>query len=125
MKTVEYIDKELPVNMLIEYIKKYSISTPHSQGFTESIEAFFKIEFQKNITARDINAVHDENNNNIPLIAKPPLGIMPRYLHDESRMIEIYSAVSRYYHAGKAIPVEWIEEYNELTKSIRNEKSKA
>jgi hypothetical protein len=39
---------------------------------------------------------------------------MPRYIHDERRLREIQAAVARAYDAETRIPVEWIEEYNEL-----------
>ncbi len=46
---------------------------------------------------------------------KPPLGLMPKKLHDSSRMLEIMNAVIRYFRDCKSVPIEWIEEYNELT----------
>lgn len=45
---------------------------------------------------------------------KPPLGIMPKYIWDKKRLSELCEAVSRYWEAGEPIPIEWIEEYNEL-----------
>lgn len=44
----------------------------------------------------------------------PPLGLMPRYIHDEKRITAIKAAIERYSEAHKAIPIEWITEYNEL-----------
>ena len=49
-------------------------------------------------------------------ITKPPLGIMPKYIHDEKRIDEILDAISRFGSAGVSIPVKWIEEYNGLLK---------
>ena len=45
---------------------------------------------------------------------KPPMRLMPKKLHTEQRFAEVCSAVTNYYNASKKIPVEWIEEYNEL-----------
>lgn len=45
---------------------------------------------------------------------KPPLGIMPRWIWERKRCREIAEAICRYTYAGKSIPAEWIEEYNEL-----------
>lgn len=49
-------------------------------------------------------------------VVKPPLGIMPRHLWEEKRMIHIAEAIKRYAEVGKAIPQEWVDEYNELAK---------
>ena len=45
---------------------------------------------------------------------KPPLGVMPKYIWDKKRLSELCEAVSRYWEVGEPIPIEWIEEYNEL-----------
>lgn len=43
-----------------------------------------------------------------------PLGLIPRRIHLYRRMTDIKQAMERYVEAGKEIPQEWIEEYNEL-----------
>ena len=48
------------------------------------------------------------------MIEKPPLGIIPRKFHDEKRMSEIKEAFIRYMESDYEIPVEWLQEYNEL-----------
>lgn len=50
---------------------------------------------------------------------KPPLGLKPRYIHDEQRRDEIMAATYRFLEAGKAIPPEWSIEYAELTERIQ------
>ena len=45
---------------------------------------------------------------------RPPLGLIPRWVQVEQRYGAVCAAISRYYNAGKKIPIEWIEEYNEL-----------
>ncbi len=55
------------------------------------------------------NALEKSQNN------KPPLGLKPKFIHDEERRDNIKASVSRYLEYGKKIPVEWIEEYNLLT----------
>jgi hypothetical protein len=51
-------------------------------------------------------------------ITKPPLGLIPKRIHDKNVKIERYndvcSAIARYYHARLKINIEWIEEYNDL-----------
>lgn len=43
-----------------------------------------------------------------------PLGIKPRWVHDEERLAEIQRAIGRYQATGNPVPAEWIEENNEL-----------
>jgi ribosomal protein S27E len=52
--------------------------------------------------------------------SKPPLGIMPRRIHDSIRARELVNAIERYIDACKEIPIEWVEEYNELTEYLKN-----
>lgn len=47
-------------------------------------------------------------------ITKPPLGLTPRWVRDMVRFEEIISAMKRYSEAGVPIPIEWIEEIDEL-----------
>ena len=51
---------------------------------------------------------------------KPPIGLMPRKIHEENvkakRFNEVCGAITRYYNTGMEIDIEWIEEYNELIK---------
>jgi len=55
---------------------------------------------------------------------KPPLGLQPKWLCAEIRIKEIFSAMNRYYSYKKVIPVEWVEEYNELCKYIEEHNAK-
>lgn len=45
---------------------------------------------------------------------KSPLGLKPRSIHDGVRLYEIKAAIVRYMDADRPIPVEWVQEYNEL-----------
>lgn len=45
---------------------------------------------------------------------KPPLGIMPKQVHDEIRRRDLGEAIVRYIEASLLVPPEWVEEYNEL-----------
>jgi len=49
---------------------------------------------------------------------KNPLGVKPRFIHDEQRAEELSGAIMRYIQANRRIPTEWLEEYNELLKKI-------
>lgn len=48
---------------------------------------------------------------------KPPEGLMPKEIHDMHRVHDIKMAITRYLEHRKPIPLEWIEEYNELVRS--------
>ncbi len=45
---------------------------------------------------------------------KPPLGIMPRDIWDEDRMLNLLAAMARYIEEGFKVPPEWIDELNDL-----------
>jgi len=47
-------------------------------------------------------------------MSKPPIGLKPKKYHSLERLNEVRSAIVRYYDDELLIPVEWIEEYNEL-----------
>lgn len=44
----------------------------------------------------------------------PPLGIMPRWLHEYERLSALADAMQRYIKAGYIIPQEWLEEFQYL-----------
>ena len=50
---------------------------------------------------------------------RPPIGLKPKWLHDEQRLKDVRDAIVRYYNADMPIPIKWIEEYNELIKLIK------
>ena len=49
---------------------------------------------------------------------KPPLGIIPKNIWKQQRMEDIREAVDRYLDANLRVPIEWIEEYNELLEDV-------
>ncbi len=48
---------------------------------------------------------------------RPPLGLKPRQLAEEQRIIEISAALIRYAKVGQKIPIPWIWELMTLTES--------
>ncbi len=44
-------------------------------------------------------------------IEKPPLGLKPKWIHDQQRQDEIMAAINRYLEAGKTPPKEWAAEF--------------
>jgi len=53
---------------------------------------------------------------------QPPIGLTPKVIHNINRVNEIKAAITRYAEVDKEIPIKWIEEYNELTKSLKDSK---
>ncbi|GLI90449.1 MBL fold metallo-hydrolase [Bacillus subtilis] len=49
-------------------------------------------------------------------VEKPPLGVTPRWLHDELRFKELSEAIERFREACKPIPEVWVNEYNSYLK---------
>ena len=47
-------------------------------------------------------------------VTKPPIGVMSREMWNRQRRKDLADAMARYLEAGMKIPVEWIEEYNEI-----------
>jgi hypothetical protein len=45
---------------------------------------------------------------------KPPLGIMPRKIHQEIRRNDLIAAIERYRQVGKNIPPEWYDELSDI-----------
>lgn len=45
---------------------------------------------------------------------KPTLGLMPRSVWDTMRAKEIFEAMERYATEGKTVPVEWVQELQEI-----------
>ena len=48
---------------------------------------------------------------------KPPIGLMPRKLHEEQRMADIASAIIRRVAAGKTVRIQWIDELHDLAEN--------
>lgn len=46
----------------------------------------------------------------------PPIGLTPRWLHNEKRIDEIIGAIKRYSEADIVPPIDWINELDELVK---------
>lgn len=54
---------------------------------------------------------------------KPPLGLKPKCLWDAIRARDIQEATVRYFNAEHLkIPIDWIEEYNEILKRMEEKK---
>jgi hypothetical protein len=52
--------------------------------------------------------------NEVKVITKPPIGIIPRKFHEENRISDLMCAIEKYLSDGRSIPEEWVDELNEL-----------
>lgn len=50
---------------------------------------------------------------------KPPLGARPRYIHEELRRRELREAIAGYMQDGLEVNPEWVSEYNELVRRLK------
>lgn len=82
---------------------------------------FSSEEQNKRLLKNQLEQDNKSNENRIELeslIEKPPLGIMPRYIWDESRLTQLEQAIERRIVKVNTIPIEWIEERNELIERL-------
>mgnify|MGYP003627288332 FL=1 len=49
----------------------------------------------------------------------PPIGLKPKFVNRLERLNEVRGAIVRYYEASREIPIEWVEEYNELINATK------
>jgi hypothetical protein len=52
-------------------------------------------------------------------VVMPPIGLTSKIVNRLERLRDVRGAIVRYYDASMKIPVEWIEEYNELIDSTK------
>lgn len=51
------------------------------------------------------------------MTTEPPLGVIPKFIHDERRAEDLVAAIERRITERLEIPLEWFEEYNNLLES--------
>ena len=44
----------------------------------------------------------------------PPLGAKPRFVREQERILELQDCFARFFKAYHPLPLEFVEEYNEL-----------
>ena len=47
-----------------------------------------------------------------------PLGVKPKVVWENERLSGLAGAIKEYIDSKKSIPIEWVEEYNELTSKV-------
>ncbi len=76
--------------------------------------------FKRNRKKKGGETVDEEKKNrsfNI-ILGKPPLGVMPCYVHELQRTRDLLAAIDRYVAFKKLPPKEWITELSDLTESL-------
>ena len=56
-------------------------------------------------------------------LKKPPLGLLPKWLWDESRLAEVEAAIQRFKDEGMTVPMAFTDEAYRLRQSISFSKS--
>lgn len=64
------------------------------------------------MTTTDARKRHAENA--ARSLLKPPLGIVPKHLHDARRVGDLQAAITRYKQAGWDVPAAWLTELDDL-----------
>ena len=83
-----------------------------------------KIASDKDLETRKVELFADDEKVDevITYPAKPPLGITPRWLHDEKRIYEILDGMERYSQEQKVVPIDWITEAREIFAYLMSKK---
>lgn len=78
------------------------------------LEAYteMKVFCQRMLQADEYNAAQQKRGESG--YSKPPMGLMPEFIHNQNRVNSIINATSRYMAAGRPVPAQWIAEYNRL-----------
>jgi len=117
MITIQGIEKDL-VDINKEYdfhpISRITLHGEYVYIAHHDFEVVFVCRNIKNVKKEYRSYLEAKQNSHVP---KPPVGLKPKWLHDEQRLDEIKAAISRYTEKGEPIPQEWIEEYNSLIKT--------
>ena len=77
------------------------------------------IEFQPLLPAEFITMELVLKEDNMERPVKLPLGVIPKNMWKKQRLKELRDVIDRYLEANQRVPIEWIEEYNELLEDIR------
>lgn len=77
-------------------------------------EAFNSVMFENCETPEELEKVY--------YLAKPPIGIVPRSINDQKRLLRVKEAIERYTAEFLHIPIEWVEEYNELITKVNKKR---
>ena len=111
----------------MQHIPLGGLSTERAYAVIDSLLDNLHIEHDEFIAPMILNALHADGS----ILCykyeagntKPPIGILPKAIHNSKRYTEVCEAIVRYYQAGMPIPIVWVEEHNELL-NFERERSK-
>ncbi len=72
-----------------------------------------------------VDEVHPKQVLKTEKLKKPPIGIIPKYIHDEHRFVALNDAIIRYLDAKLSVPQEWYDEAAQLNRDINNRLTKS
>lgn len=90
------------------------------ESFFSTLLQKYSTEEEKEIAIEAIKEYLDKFQE--PFYIKPQIGVMPRFIWEEQRLTDIKEAIERRTSTFENIPVEWINEYNELIEKIERGK---
>ena len=126
MEILEKTIKQMPNTFTSNYFNSqavkngYPLNALKNKGLSKFIKKYadnmYKGSRTWTLKQTKINLNHNTFFDNIIKNNKPPIGLKPRFIIDEERAKEVKSAIIRYLEAQIFLPIEWVEEYNELIK---------
>lgn len=96
-----------------EIVKELEKKEKAEKNAIEQISSYAQKLNEKVKENMKLNSILKEGNN------KPPLGLMPRWLHDATRMKDIMEACCRYINNYQPIPPEWLSELRDILNAGR------
>jgi len=73
-------------------------------------DAFKGMEQEEQVPKKPVSGLRQDGIQSV----KPPLGLMPKAIFYRNRALEILGAMERYVRADKKIPLEWLDELEDL-----------
>ena len=105
---VKYSEKKkMTNNEKIEEVFGFKIDVPNNPIHPNEIVMYHGVN-----VAEWLKRPYQKKEKEEPL--PPPLGLKPRYVHDNERLKDIISAMERYSKVLKPIPGVWIDELKDL-----------
>lgn len=136
--TIVQKDQMISFDFTLWQLNGYNICYANGE-IPDSVHYDSKAKYIRSITANGVNIDHDlaglailpeadydlkfysvSGNTLENKTKRPPIGLMPRKLHNEARIKDIVEAMARFMDESKQIPLEWIDELSELSRWNEN-----
>lgn len=115
----KYADNGLLDPNDLKYLSGYYT---YESTFDKDIDYYYQLLIRPNIGPKTKEAVRKKimEIKDKEQHIKPPLGVTSRDMWDRKRQGDLADAMARYLEAGKKIPKEWLDEYNEISDRQEN-----